>query len=442
MGDDVAAERLTERLAAIAGADHVARPGPDALPHAGIASPALRVAPETLEQAALALAACRAVGAPVVPWGGGTQQRIGRPPRAPYVALDTTRMRAVTAWEPADLTTGVQAGATLGAVQAALAKQGQQLTIDAPVPERATIGGLIATNTSGPRRWLFGGWRDVVVGMAAAQTDGQVINSGGRVVKNVQGYDLAKLFIGSLGTLGLVGQVFVKLAPLPATRRIVGLAGDLDAVGRCAAAVAAAPLRLSAIDLLGDAALTACGVALGPFAVLALVEGERTVVDAQTLALMRQATDAGLRTDVIDGGEFDRGWGAWVNLGRTDDLSAHEALLTVSARPSDAVEAVHAAERHAAERGLAARVWARAGNGAVYVRLSAADAASAPALAQVQAALLTRWPATTLVAGDPAGGAAAQPWGADPEGLALMRTLKRGFDPSATLQPGRFVGGI
>ena len=146
--------------------------------------------------------------------------------------LRTQRLQSVVEWEPADLTTGLDAGMTLAAVQAALARRGQQIPIDAPLPGQATLGGLVATDTSGPRRWLYGGWRDLIIGMQMALTDGAVVKGGGRVVKNVQGYDLAKLFTGSLGTLGLIGRIYVKLVPLTATRRLVAARGTLTARGR------------------------------------------------------------------------------------------------------------------------------------------------------------------------------------------------------------------
>lgn len=429
---------LAERLAGIAGPDQVTlAPG---LVVEGLPAP-LAVTPLTQEQVATMLAAAREVGAAVVPWGGGTQQRRGPPPERLDLVLHTTRLTRIVEWEPADLTACLETGLTLAAAQEALAAQGQQIPVEAPCADRATLGGLVATATVGPRRWLYGSWRDLVIGMRVALVDGSVITSGGRVVKNVQGYDMAKLFTGSLGTLGVIVQVNVKLAPLPAARRLMVARGPLSAALALLAEIAASTLRVAALDLLDAAAARACGLDGPGDAALVLLEGSPAVVDAHAREVRRRAADHGLHCDAVDPPELERVWRAWVDLARIDDLAPTEALLSVSARPVE-VGAVMAAVAQAAEaHGLRARRWARAGNGLVYARLSAAMQSRAD-LAAAQATLLARWPAVTLVAGDPAVERAARPWGQEPEGLAVMRAIKQRFDPERTLQPGRFVGGI
>jgi glycolate oxidase FAD binding subunit len=423
---------LAERLAGVVGTEHVS-----AAPDLDVdgARPAVAVAPGTLEEAAAVLAAVRAAGAALALWGGGTKQRIGPPPARLDVVLHTHRLNALIEWEPADLTAAVQAGMTLAALQSMLVERGQQLPVEAPVPERATLGGLAATNTCGPRRWLYGGWRDLLVGMSMALTDGTVIKTGGRVVKNVQGYDMAKLFTGSLGTLGIIGQANLRLLPLPAARRLLVARGDRETVSGFLETVAASQMRVSTVDLLDGASAGACGLGDGGHAGLVLVEGTRTAVDAHSAQLEREARGAGARPEVVDGDALHPVWRAWVDLGRVDDLGPDEALLTVTARPSDVAEVLRALEGAVGMCGVTARCWARAGNGVAYARLSGEGAA-------LQSLLLARWPATTLVAGNPAVERAARPWGAEPDGLSLMRALKQRFDPAGILQPGRFVGGI
>lgn len=430
---------LAARLGEIVGPEHLAAPAGvdvDGVP-ASVA-----VTPGTLEEAARVLAAAREAGAAVVPWGGGTQQRLGPPPERADVVLRATRLVDGVEWEPADLTASFPAGITLAAVQELLATRGQQIAIDAPRSGDATLGGLVATNTTGPRRWLYGGWRDLIVGMHMALADGTVIKSGGRVVKNVQGYDLAKLFTGSLGTLGVIGRINVKLVPLPETRRLVVGCGDLQTVAAFLDAVAGAMVRASTVDLLDEAAARACGLDGGGFAGLVLIEGRTAVVDAQSGDVARLAAAAGARAETLHGESLSPVWQAWCDLGRTDDLGPADALLAVGALPADAAAAVeqigHAAHRH----GLGGRCWARAGTGAVYARLSAQGGDAPAALAAAQRDLLERWPATTLVAGDPAVERAARPWGAESAGLNVMRALKARFDPARVLQPGRFVGGM
>lgn len=435
----LSAIQLAERLAEIVGHDNLTL-NPQ-LEVGGTLAP-LTVAPGSIEDAALVLRAAREAGAAVAILGGGTQQRQGNPPERLDLVIRTERLAATVEWEPADLTAGLQAGMTVAAAQRLFAERGQQLPIDAPQPDRATLGGLIATDTAGPRRWRYGGWRDQVIGMHMALCDGNAVKSGGRVVKNVQGYDLGKLFIGSLGTLGLIGQVNVKLQPLPDSRRLIAGHGRLDAACTYLQEVSASTARTSALDLLDEDAATASGLEFAGFAALILLEGRQAVVDAQSLALEKLARSAGVSCSAIEGEALDTIWHAWVDLGRTDDLGENEALVTVSALPGDVADVVALAETEAERRRLAGRCWARAGNGIVSMRLRTSEGNSVDELAAFQVALLRRWPATTLTSGSPALARKADPWGADPPGLATMRAIKQQFDPTNTLQAGRFVGGI
>jgi glycolate oxidase FAD binding subunit len=429
---------LRPQLTAIAGPEHVIRTTDGIAPLGARYS----VAPASLEEAARVLRVARDAGAVVAPWGGGTQQRVGLPSDGLDIVVRTERLCEVAEWEPADLTACLQAGLTLQALQNRLAERGQQLPIDAPDPERATLGGLVATNTSGPRRWQYGSWRDLIIGMHVALTDGSVIKTGGRVVKNVQGYDLSKLFTGSLGSLCLIGQVNVKLTPLPPARRLLVGCGELGRVLRFLQEISGATLRVSAVDLLDPEAARLCGIGGEEYAGLALIEDRRDILDAQSLVIERLGVESGVSISSVDGAALEPVWRAWIDLGRISDLGLNEALLCVSALPAQVGAAIERIERLRELHPLRGPVWARAGNGLVYARLAADAAAEAEALAAAHAALLADWPQTTLAAGDPAVARAAKPWGADPAGLSVMRALKQRFDPSRTLQPGRYVGGI
>ncbi|MBI2760459.1 MAG: FAD-binding oxidoreductase [Chloroflexi bacterium] len=402
----------------------------------------LAVAPGTPDEVARVLLAAREAGASVTPWGGGTSQRIGTPPERLDLILRTSRLNRILEWEPADLTACVEAGATLGEVQAALARRGQQIPIDAPCADTATLGGLVAADIAGPRRWQYGGWRDLVIGMHMALADGTLIKSGGRVVKNVQGYDLSKLFTGSLGSLGVIVQVNVKLVPLPAATRLLVGRGGLAEVTRFLEEVAASTVRASTIDLLDESTAAQCGLGRGGYAGLVLLEGPRAVIDAQAMVVERLAQRAGVHPTAVEEDTLAGVTRAWHDLARTDDLGPGEALLTVHTLPSE-VENVIAEVLHAAAGfSVGARCWARAGNGVVYARLETEPARAVVALAGVQDALLRHRPATTLTSGDPEVERAAMPWGVEAEGIGVMRALKQRFDPTRTLQPGRFVGGI
>src|SRR5919202_2765316 len=203
-------------------------------------SPAETVSPATAEEVAAALKAADDAGQAVAPVGGGTQLDLGMPPRRLDRIIETTGLDRVVEYEPADLTVTVEAGLRFADLQKTLSEQGQMLAFDPPAAPEATIGGLVATNASGPLRFAHGSARDLVIGTRVANPDGALTRAGGRVVKNVAGYDLNKLYVGGLGTLGVIVELSFKLAPIPpASATVVGSFGskDLDALRTCVSAV-------------------------------------------------------------------------------------------------------------------------------------------------------------------------------------------------------------
>src|ERR1051326_561047 len=191
-------------------------------------------------------------GYSVIAWGGGTTMTIGNPPGKYDVALDLRRMNRLVEYTPEDMTVTVEAGMTLGEFQHVLAQHAQFLPVEAP--ERATIGGLIASNRYGPSRLAWGMIRDWLIGIRFVRGDGKVIHGGGKVVKNVAGYDLCKLLIGSYGTLGIITEATFKVAPLPLARHT------------CATTLAqmlgihASPLRPQFVEMLNTSACRAAGI--------------------------------------------------------------------------------------------------------------------------------------------------------------------------------------
>src|SRR5262249_54058090 len=153
--------------------------------------------------------------------GGRTMLDYGLPPTRAGIAIDLTELNQVIDYPARDMTVTVQAGITIAKLQELLATENQRLPIDVPLAEQATLGGAIATNISGPRRYGFGTFRDYVIGISVVNDEGQQVKAGGRVVKNVAGYDLCKLHVGALGTLGIITQVTLKLRPLPEERAVV-----------------------------------------------------------------------------------------------------------------------------------------------------------------------------------------------------------------------------
>src|SRR6266571_5084572 len=296
---------------------------------------------------------------------------------------------------------------------------GQMLALDPPDADgRATVGGVVATGDTGPLRHRYGAPRDQVLGIRVALADGTLARSGGKVIKNVAGYDLAKLFAGSFGTLGLVVEVAVRLYPLPAARATtVGTSDDSGALARAARAVGDAPLELEALDVrwgTGRGALLAraAGVAAG----------ERA---GRAAELMRACA---LRAGVEE--EDEPLWDRQRALQRSEG----GAVVRVSGARSDLPAVL------AAARSLDADVAGRAGLGLLWVRLPEADDAGlVAAIEELRGALAPR-PCVVFDAPEAVRGK-VDVWG-EPSALSLMRRVKDRFDPKGTCNPGIFVGGI
>jgi len=170
----------------------------------------------------------QSVGKALVSWGGGTRQSLGYPPERYDAVLLTTYLNKVTEYEPADLTITAQAGVTAATLQAVLGQHGQCLPLDIARPDFQTLGGMVATRANSLRRFSSGSVRDLLLGVSVVNSRGELIKGGGKVVKNVAGYDLPKLYCGSFGTLGLITEVTFKVSPLPETSVTIALPLDAD----------------------------------------------------------------------------------------------------------------------------------------------------------------------------------------------------------------------
>ncbi len=214
-------------------------------------TPEAAVFPGSVDEVRGVVAVAAEAEVPVLPWGGGTAASVGSPPARPGIVLGLGRLDAILEYEPGDLTVTAQAGLTLARLQSALRERGQWLSLDPPDAERATLGGIVAANASGPRRQLYGTLRDLLIGVTVVTADGGLVRGGGKVVKNVAGYDLPKLFVGSYGTLGIIVEVTVRLRPLPDAERVVSVRFDrLKDAGTAVRTIMAGDLVPNAIELL------------------------------------------------------------------------------------------------------------------------------------------------------------------------------------------------
>jgi glycolate oxidase FAD binding subunit len=391
-----------------------AAPAADTDTVAGVA-PRYVAAPATTAEAAAVVRAAVAHDLAVVVRGGGTKLDWGYPPRRLDLLLDTRRLAGVVEHVAGDMVVVVRAGTALEALRDKLSSVGQELALDRPLPG-ATVGGTVAAGASGPRRMLYGTARDLLIGVTMVRPDGAVARAGGKVVKNVAGYDLGKLVAGSYGTLGLVTECVFRLHPLPrAAAFVCGRAGDPREVGRLAAAVRAAQVVPSAVEV--DA------VPGEGFAITVLLEGVRDGVAhrAATVAALLGADASTVDSPPDRWGGYPWGPGD-VGLKLTCALSGVPAVL-------------------AAADGLSVR--GSAGAGVLYAGLpgSTPPATVAGIVADLRGATASAGGHCVVLTAPAAVRERVDLWG-PVDGLDLMRRVKQSFDPDARFAPGRFVGGI
>ncbi len=378
----------------------------------------VELSPTTFEEAAAALASAAADGEAVQIQGGGTKLGWGNATAPAPVTLCTRGLDKIIEHNVGDLTAVVQAGASLAQVQEALAAKGQMLALDPPLgidSADATIGGVFATADSGPLRHRYGAPRDLVLGVTVALSDGTIARAGGKVIKNVAGYDLGKLFTGSFGTLGLILAVCVRLHPLASiTASALGSSGDPEALSAAAAALAAAPLELDALDVAWRA---------GRGGLLARAAGVEAVRRVGRVGEMMRT--AGLEN--VELVEHDHP--LWARQ-RAGQRSRNQAMLKLAARPHE-LGAVLAAVDEAG-----GTLVGRAALGTSYIEI-APD--SVPPLCEV----LPPTGVTVLLDVPAELRASFDPWSAtEGPALELMRRVKLRFDPAGACNPGVFVGEI
>jgi glycolate oxidase FAD binding subunit len=372
------------------------------------------VQPDSAQTTAAVLADAAGGGRSVRILGGGTKQDWGNPVPEPAVILKTASLDRIVEHNVGDLTATVEAGVPLAVAQAKFAAEEQMLALDPPLgaDDRATVGGVFATADSGPLRHRYGGPRDLIIGITVALSDGTVARAGGKVIKNVAGYDLAKLFTGSLGTLGAIVSVNVRLHPRPQTfSTALGASIEPAEIAAGAQALAAAPLELESLDVAWRE---------GRGRLLARTGGAKPDARARRAAVLMR--EQGLEEVDVTGDDQ----AIWARQ-RADQEAA---LVRLAARPS-ALPAVLGAARD-----CGATMVGRAALGTSYIELDPDAVVSfRQRLSEARAAVVLDGPVQLRRRLDP--------WGA-PKGpaLELMQRIKRSFDPAGACNPGAFVEGI
>ena len=357
---------------------------------------ATAVEPADEKEAAAILRNANETGLAVIPTGGGTKLDWGNPPRKADVLLSMRHQTRVIEHAWADLTVTVEAGCTIAELQRTLAEHGQRLAIDPLWPERATVGGVLSTNDSGSLRLGYGALRDLIIGITLVLADGTIAKSGGKVVKNVAGYDLPKLATGGLGTLGVITRAVFRLHPLPRNTRTLTITldnavDDPNAMQRVVSSILGAQLAPAAVQARNGN-------------IDILLEGTLDGIAAQESAIRKFGAAREGSPEV---------WKA------REQLWDDGTIVKFTTLPSKISAASASFSRFVIQA-----------TGIGYGRFDGDLQALRTALEQDGGSLTVLGPSKF------------DAWGSPGDALPLMRAVKQQFDPNSTLNPGRFVGGI
>lgn len=415
---------LRQKFIDILGTEHL-RPASPADAISGV-QPRLTLEPKTEQQLAAALRLANESKLTVIPRGGGTKLGWGNPPSQADVALSTGRLNKILEHAWADLTVTVEAGCTIQTLQETLAQHGQRLALDPLWPEKATVGGILSTNDSGALRLRFGALRDLIIGVAIALPDGTLASSGGKVVKNVAGYDLPKLVTGAFGTLGVITRAVFRLHPLPHHTRSISIP-------------AANPHELQKLILdiqdskLAHVALQSRSSAETPASIDILFEGTKTGIEAQSAqsrSLCPSAQIAEASSAV---------WNVRQDLW---SFSSPEetAIAKISTLPTDLARIIELFRRSADSAHLRWKSLMYA-TGLGWLRLEGPSDKLHSVLTKVRTDL-EKMGGSLVLLHRPAALPPFDTWGTPGDFLPLMKAIKHQLDPANTLNPGRFLGGI
>lgn len=387
------------------------------------------VTPESGLQLAEALQAAARDRRATVISGGGTKLEWGRPLSHVDRLISTAKLTHIT-HRHADLTATVAAGATLVAVNQELARHGQWLPIDSAF-EQATLGGIVASNDAGPLRHRFGTPRDRVLGATLALTDGRLVKAGGTVVKNVAGYDLARLVSGSFGTLAAIDTVTFKVEPLPAASGTVrAQAGSRQALCERATALMDTALELTAFDVRASFEGRATyellvRIASSPISTRTQLAGAQAVLGAEA-TVAYDADEAALWRQQVDVPWMGRATGTAAGFG---------AVLRLSWRPADLSRVLALVEDIQRQIGVPVVLTGRVATGAGLVRVDGPAPAQATALTQLRSSSVVGH--VVVLRADDAVKAEIDVWGPLGDAARVMAAIKQKLDPAGILNAGR-----
>ncbi len=421
--------KIADVLEAVVGSDRILPPASLDLPT--YLTPEAVVYPTTEAELSAVMACAHQHRWRVIPSGSGSKLAWGGIGAGVDLVVSTARLNQVIDHAVGDMTLTAQAGVKLADLVPLLAQHNQFLAVDPAYANRATLGGIVATGDTGALRQRYGGLRDMLIGITFVRYDGQVAKAGGRVVKNVAGYDLMKLMTGSYGTLGMISQLTFRLYPVQDVSKTVVVTGDASSVETLTSALRRSPLTPVALDILSPALIKHLGYG-ERLALLARFQSIGPGVAEQVNALQTMAGTA-LSTQVLEGADDEQIW-----------ARVQDALWEKTEAPEPAIMAkvgLSPAQAVAWLGQLPPGSWARlhAGSGIGTVRLASATAETVEQLRRrctLASGYLTLLEAPFVLK------KTVDVWGYSGNALGTMKALKAQFDPHNTLSPGRFVGGL
>jgi glycolate oxidase FAD binding subunit len=418
------------------------------------------VFPRTVEETSSTMAIASEAGLKVIPWGAGSQMAFGAVPSRVDLVVALKHLNQMVDHEWGDMTATVQGGMRVEDFQHRLGQHQQFLPLDPPFSDQATVGGLLATNASGPRRLFYGTARDLLIAAKVVHADGTVTKGGAKVVKNVTGYDMNKLYIGSLGTLGIIVEATFRVYPRIAWEKT--WLAPFPTLGHAQEAIAEimdsalVPNALELLDKQAARRITTKALiewAEGQYALAASVGSvAEEAVDAQIEEIARISKQVGSSAGTLLRDEPHVSF--WrevrdITPGKNGTAPRHlRTVLKGGVLISQVAEAFRVAEEAARAQALHLAIVAEAGSGIVRYYVSAEDHSlhdfvekAASAVEQIRSACVAQEGSLVVLEGEAALKARVDVWG-PVKGLKLMQGIKERFDPRQTLNPGRFVGGI
>ncbi|KPD04647.1 lactate dehydrogenase [Aneurinibacillus migulanus] len=386
-------------------------------------------------------------GMKVIPMGGGTKRGFGGVEEAADVILSLSRCSGIIEYSPGDMIVTVRPGTTVQDLQNYLAEYGQMLPLDPAWPAYATAGGIVAAGDSGPKRLRYGSARDHVIAMRVVYPDGTIIRTGAKVVKNVAGYDMNKLFIGSMGTLGIISELSFKLRPLPKAERLLLLSfseTEMDAIRGFIRTLQDSMLEPVSLELISPTLAGRLGEKVGYMLAIAFEDVE-SAVQYQEAWVRSRAPEASLRKALI-GEEAQMWWDAFACIspyGLEEKEAGIQIAMKIGSKNTDVLGIIDACHRLGQGMGVAVEAHGGAGHGISYVFFTGGNEEELVSCADAIRRLAQERGGYAIVRHAPLSlRRRIEVWGEVPVHFSLLEGIKHTIDPDRILNPGRFIGGI